>query len=148
MLINWKISPAALLLLFFLLAIVYATGCYVAGPAVPVSPTLSSIQTSIFSKSCTAPNSCHGGSDPKALLNLEAGKAYRSLMEKIQNDTAAKYYVGRVVARRPESSFLIAKLRGALRTQEGDQMPDKVNAIPSQYIDVIERWILNGAQND
>ncbi len=124
-------------------------GCHTTEPAPVVEPTLSSIQTNIFDQSCTAPGSCHGGDPPKAVLSLERGKAYQSLLfGRIQNDTALKHYSGRVVPGKPDSSYLCAKLTGMLRPDEGDRMPDRLNSIPQQYIDAVKQWIANGAKDN
>jgi hypothetical protein len=49
------------------------------GTRVPEGPTLSSLQTSIFTPRC-AIDGCHAGSEPQQGMDLSAGKAYAHLV--------------------------------------------------------------------
>jgi hypothetical protein len=146
---HYRASIQFILVVAMLTTAIAEYGCHTVEPAPVVDPTLSSIQTNIFDKSCSTPGACHGGDSPKAVLSLEPGKSYQSLLfGKIQNDTALKYYRGRVVPNKPDSSFLCAKLMGMLRPDEGDRMPDRLNSIPQLYIDAVRQWIANGAKDN
>jgi len=117
------------------------------GTVAPLPDKFSDIQTRVLTPSC-ANSSCHGGSSPKALLDLTAGNSYNELLgSKIQNTAAESRYPGLVVPGKPDSSFLYIKVRGP-RSDEGSQMPERLSALPAAEIEAIRSWIQRGAPND
>ncbi len=123
-------------------------GCSDDGGTTPqLSDNFSDIQARTFDKTCNR-SSCHGGSSPKALLDLTAGNSYNELLgSSIQNTAAKTRYRGLVVPGKPDSSFLYIKIRGP-RSDEGAQMPERLSALPAAEIEAIRSWIEHGAVND
>lgn len=117
------------------------------GTSTPLPDKFSDIQTRTFDKSCNN-SSCHGGSFPKALLDLTSAKSYEQLLgNQIQNSAAKTRYRALVVPGKPDSSFLYLKVKGP-RSDEGAQMPERLSALPPAEIEAIRSWILRGAPND
>jgi hypothetical protein len=111
-------------------------------------PTFTSLQTNIFNSTCNG-DGCHSGSQPAALLDLSPANAYASLLtHRIENDTGRKYFIARVDAGSPNTSFLMAKLTGSLTPDEGDQMPQRLHPLPQDQIDSVRNWIQDGALNN
>jgi hypothetical protein len=127
---------------------VFFMGCSEDGGTVtPLSDKFSDIQKRTFDKTCNS-SSCHGGSFPKALLDLTTVNSYNELLSsKIQNTSAEIRYPGLVVPGKPDSSFLYIKVKGP-RSDEGAQMPERLSALPSAEIEAIRSWIQRGAPND
>ena len=116
-------------------------------PPVVLSDKFADIQKQTLNGSC-ARSSCHVGSSPKALLNLEMGKAYSQLMNNpIQNDAALKRYSRLVVPFKPDSSFLYIKLTNP-KADEGELMPQRLGTLSKEEIEAIKSWITRGAPND
>lgn len=105
-------------------------------------PTAASIQASIFDATCVE---CHSGAAPPGGLNLESGQSFANLVgvSQFPNDPA---YPIRVVAGDADNSFLIMKLEGDLANGQGVQMPLNKPALSQDAINIIRRWIDNGAQ--
>jgi len=117
------------------------------GTSTPLDDKFSAIQARVLTPSC-ANSSCHGGSSPKALLDLTAGNSYNELLgSSIQNTAAKNRYPGLVVPGKPDSSFLYIKVKGP-RSDEGAQMPERLSALPAAEIEAIRSWIQRGAPND
>ena len=105
-------------------------------------PRLSSIQSTIFTPVCTV---CHGGVNPAAGMNLEAGSAYSNLVG-IKRSFDPEI---RVVAGSANDSFIIDKLENTnLGGSRGDQMPLGGPYLAEDQIQVIRDWINAGAKND
>jgi hypothetical protein len=135
--------------LWFLLFPTFLSSCSDdgGGGVTPLDDKFSSIQTQTFDRTCNS-SSCHGGSFPKALLDLTASKSYEQLLGNIIQNTAAKdRYRALVVPGKPDSSFLYIKLKGP-RTDEGVQMPERLPAISAPELEAIRIWIQRGAPND
>ncbi|GAB4338065.1 MAG: hypothetical protein Kow0037_21720 [Calditrichia bacterium] len=100
----------------------------------------SKIQEIVFEQSC-AFSGCHGGANPKADLNLEAGQAYNNLVDV---DSRENPQMKRVDPGDPENSLLILKLTG----QNTSLMPPGGPAISQSMLDSIRQWIALGAENN
>lgn len=100
----------------------------------------SEIQKQVFTPTCAVAG-CHAGTNPAANLNLEAGKAYVSLVNvaSTQNPT-----MKRVLPGDDGQSYLVKKLTGTGTSQ----MPLGGPALASATIDSIKKWINLGAQNN
>ena len=112
-------------------------------PGSTIQPTLASIQTEVFNRSCTSP-SCHGSN--AGGLNLTSGNAYNQLVNAQSiGDGAHNPPLLRVKPGKPDSSFLIIKLT-APGTTQGTIMPQVGGKLSDDKINAIRRWIANGAQ--
>jgi hypothetical protein len=121
------------------------------GPTPNLQPTLSSIQTEIFSTSdssgralCTG---CHTnvGRTPAGGLNLIPGSSFAALVSRL---SVAKAGATLVIPGDPDNSYLVQKLEG---TQGiiGQRMPRTGGPyLTSGQMLVIRRWIQLGARND
>lgn len=136
----------------FTLACLVTFGCSSSGtdpeptptPTPTVSPTLSNIQTLVFSPSCTAA-ACHDaslGGD----LDLTSGMSYAELVDvpAFQTNAAGRGKV-LVIPGDPDNSFLVQKLDGTLELDEGEVMPRQTSGLSSSRIELIRQWILAGA---
>ncbi len=107
-----------------------------------LGPTLSSIQRNIFTPACTQ---CHFGARPTAGMNLEDGQSFANLVGQSRLFDPEI----RVVAGDADSSFLIDKLENNnLGGSRGDRMPLGGPFLDQQTIDVIRRWVDDGAADN
>jgi hypothetical protein len=90
---------------------------------------------------------CHPGVNPS--LDLTAGNSYRELVgvQALEDPTLV-----RVVAGDPSSSFLYLKLGGDPPVADipaiGTRMPPQAPPIDPADLDLVRRWILQGAKNE
>lgn len=103
-----------------------------------IAASFSSVQENVFTASCTE---CHGGNDPSAGLNLDAGSAYASL------GGTGSTGVAFLIAGEPDNSYLIKKLEGAADIN-GQQMPRGREPLPAATIQIVRDWITGGALNN
>lgn len=96
----------------------------------------------IFTANC----SCHMGRFPSENLNLEPGNAFANLVGVRSRQSP----LNRVEPGDPAKSYLIHKLRGTQRSVGGSgaRMPFGGRELPAATIQLIERWITQGAQNN
>jgi len=112
-----------------------------------VQPTLSSIQQNVFAKSCNT-SSCHNAFGHGGGLVLDSGKSFSNLVNAPSiNDSAYARHLLRVNPGKPDSSFLLIKLRGP-RSDEGVPMPNKGGSLSADQISAVRQWILDGAKNN
>lgn len=105
-----------------------------------LQPTLASIQDNVFTPQC-ATSGCHGGGNAAAGLRLDAGFSHAGLVN-VASPQGANLV--RVVPGDPGASLLIHKLEGTQST--GSRMPLGGPFLPQSTIDVVRRWITDGAQ--
>ena len=113
------------------------------GQIVP-APTLSQIQTAVFTPMCA---SCHTGVGtalPGALNLTSAAASYKALVGVLTVEEPTVLFVS---AGNPASSYLIQKLQGSV-TITGKQMPLGGPDLSSAQIMQIAQWISAGSQND
>lgn len=120
------------------------------GSSSPTSPTpsastgvtesFSSIQSQVFNTRCI---SCHGSVRLEQGLNLQTN-AYNNLVNRRSTQSTGLFLVS---PGNPEQSYLIHKLDGRSGIQ-GTQMPQGASPLSATDIDVIKRWIQNGAANN
>jgi hypothetical protein len=106
--------------------------------------TFAQIQQQIFTPTC-ARSGCHAASTASEGLVLDAGRSYALLVGHAATEASA---LDRVQPGRPESSYLILKLRGD-PSISGLRMPQ--NGPPfltAAQIDGIAGWIRAGAPNN
>jgi len=113
------------------------------GPTPNLKPTLSSIQSEIFSQRCI---SCHNGTGRflPSVLNLNDGSAFANL---VGVTAIQKPGLQRVAPGDVENSYLIHKVEGRAGIT-GQRMPLNGTALTSGQIAVIKRWIELGAPNN
>ena len=102
-------------------------------------PTLSSIQTHVFTPSCAGH---HGPSLAEAGLDLSAGRSFANLV----NVPSTQVELNLVTPGDAESSYLVHKMDGRAGIV-GRQMP--IGALPlTEELAVIRQWIDAGARNN
>jgi hypothetical protein len=130
-----------------------AAGCdeklsSLAGPTPNLEPTFTSIQRDIFestdSAGRTACTNCHTstGRTPAGALNLNHDAAYDQIVNVVARNKAG---ATRVIPGNPDGSYLLQKLIGTSGIF-GNRMPN--NGPPyltDGQIQIIRRWIANGA---
>lgn len=122
------------------------SACEHAGPmgtGTEIQPTLSSIQTNVFSTSC-AVSGCHAGPNPQQSLNLSAGQARENLVN-VQSRERPELF--RVEPGAPDNSYLIHKIEGR-SSIVGQQMPLGQEPLSPNEINAIRTWIEEGAPAD
>jgi hypothetical protein len=99
----------------------------------------------IFTTSC-AIATCHDTRSATGKLILAPGSSYEQLVG-VEPDIFAAQALGflRVDRGRPENSFLLVKLLGPPKAQ-GSRMPLGGDPLRADQIDLIRRWILEGAE--
>ena len=115
----------------------------ITGPTPNLQPTLSSIQSEIFSQRCVGCHTNVGRPAPMGLV-LTEGNAYNNLV-----GVAARGKAGetRVIPGDAENSYLIQKLEGRAGIN-GLRMPFQGTPLTDGQILVIRRWIDTGDQNN
>ncbi|MEL7369550.1 MAG: hypothetical protein AAFN74_11600 [Myxococcota bacterium] len=111
-----------------------------------VQPTFTSIYTQRLSLNGCANASCHGGTNPSAMLSFDLGQAetYAQLLNVASTSDAPKI---RVVAGDAAASYLFEKLDNPNVSGLLGLMPPG-SQLPQCEIDSIETWINGGAAND
>lgn len=133
------------LCLSFVLAVVLLAGCERAGPTEPVldTPTLTTIQQTIFSRNC-ALSGCHVGTNAQQGMDLSAGQAHANIVGVPSREQPNLF---RVAPGDPDASYLMQKIEGAPGIV-GDRMPLGRTPLSIDEIDLIRRWIAEGAQDN
>jgi hypothetical protein len=105
-------------------------------------PTLTSIQTNVFTPRCSG---CHSGAGAglPGVMNLTSEAASRAALVGVASIEAPA--LQRVAAGNPNNSYLIRKLEGGPNIV-GNRMPLVGPPLPQTTIDSIRLWITNGAQ--
>ena len=122
-----------------------------ASVAIPLGPTLASIQANIFTPTCAVAGCHRGASPPQGLLLDSAVNSAASLIGIVSPQDRTLI---RVRSGMPDISFVIQKLEGKpdvaaiLRGEQlvGDQMPQSGPYLPQATIDVVRLWITEGAK--
>jgi hypothetical protein len=102
-----------------------------------LQPTLASIQSNVFTPTCTA---CHAGAGAPLGLRLEEGASYAMLVNAPSVEAPPLL---RVAPGAPDASYLIQKLEGTAAV--GARMPLNAPPLSSETIATIRQWITNGA---
>jgi hypothetical protein len=106
-----------------------------------VLPTLTSIQTSVFTPSCSGCHSGGGGTLPTSINLTNAGASHAALVGVASTQVPS---LQRVTAGNPADSYLVRKLEGAPNIV-GLQMPRNAPPLDATTIAVVREWISNGA---
>lgn len=107
-----------------------------------LEPTLASIQSEIFDRSC-ALSGCHAGPNPQLGLDLTAGNARQSLVGVSSVEVPS---VQRVDPGNPDDSYLIIKLEGNDSRMVGGRMPLNQAPLDGNELATIREWIVGGAE--
>lgn len=94
----------------------------------------------IFNNSC----SCHLGAGAPLGLDLSPGKSYNNLVNVPSRELTS---LDRIEPANPDTSYLVWKIEGDPRIL-GERMPLGGPYLNSQTIQLIRKWILQGAQNN
>ncbi|MCA9738597.1 MAG: hypothetical protein KC645_13300 [Gemmatimonadetes bacterium] len=116
------------------------------GPSAPVAPeSLSQAVQPILTRTC-AFSQCHSGPTPQEGMDLSAGRTHASVVGVASRQVPRLL---RVDPARPDSSYLLLKLRGMAGAVGGvgTQMP-LGGALTAAQIDSVRFWIAAGAQNN
>ena len=110
-----------------------------------IEPTLASIQTQIFDRSCAA-SSCHDADLPAAMLDLS--NAVDSGMNLVEINSVQIPSKLRVAPNDSSASYLMNKILGVDIAAGTDRMPqnDAGIVLCDPQIDAIRQWIENGAE--
>ena len=92
----------------------------------------------IFDADCTT--ACHSGARPAGGLSLVAGSSHGELVNVTSTCSGRKY----VVPSSPQTSYLMNKLTG-VGMCAGSIMPKIGGELSQSQIDLIRRWICQGA---
>jgi hypothetical protein len=108
-----------------------------------VQPTLASIQTNIFDRSC-ASSSCHGEAR-EGDLDLRKGKSLDEMLN-VDPDNPAALAAGLklITPGDPQKSFLYTKLL-SVPEEMGQRMPTGSRPLSTAKINAIKTWIEDGA---
>jgi len=113
--------------------------------ALPQRPTIDDVQRFVFTPGCTEA-SCHDTATKAGALDLSSAEvSYRELVEvSASNPSAKSQNLLRVVSGDPDSSFLFRKLVSP-GPGEGTPMPTVDDRLAAPYLDLVARWIEQGA---
>ena len=119
-------------------------GCVSDRPTVPTEGPVSyadDVQR-ILASSC-ALSGCHGSNanPPEKPMVLSAGQAYDNIVGIASAELPAML---RVSPSQPDNSYLVHKIQGT-QLSSGDRMPLGQPALSQSNIDLIRRWIAEGA---
>lgn len=132
-----------------------ATGCAGEGPLLtaaptpgttplPGGPTFAEVQQQVLNPNCLS-SGCHNAGDSAGELVLAGAGAWAELVGVAPaNANAAAAGLLRVVPFSPDASFLLAKIAGPAPNQ-GNRMPIGAPPLSAADIDLVRRWIANGA---
>lgn len=107
-----------------------------------IQPTLESIQTNIFDRSC-ALSGCHVGSNAPQGLDLSAGNARENLVDVASREVPSLL---RVDPEDPDDSYLVIKIEGDDQRMLGARMPLNMSALSQEKISAVREWIAEGAE--
>jgi hypothetical protein len=110
---------------------------------ITIAPTLTQLQTSMFTPLCAT---CHTGigTVPPGALNMNAGHTYAAL---VGVPSAEQPTVQFIAPGDPTNSYVIQKLEG-VPTITGAQMPKGGPYLSQATINQVAAWISAGAQNN
>lgn len=106
-----------------------------------VKPTLASLQSDVFNKTCLD-SGCHSATDAEGGLVLEAGRSHAAMVA-VTSQTNRCNSLNIVEPGEPNQSVLLLKLTG---TECGTRMPQGRAALPANVVDAVRTWIADGAQ--
>ena len=102
--------------------------------------TLPQVQEAVFNTSC-AVEGCHAGDFPPQGLDLSEGQAFANLVNVPSQEIRTLL---RVAPNDPDNSYLFMKIIGASGIA-GERMPFGRPPLSDEQIDLVRRWIEDGA---
>ena len=108
------------------------------------TPTLSSLQTNIFTPRCSGCHSGSGSSLPGA-MDLSAGSTFGAT---VSQPAITGTGLTRIAPNDPAGSLLYRKIAGTQTGGEGGRMPQSGCCLTTQQIADVEAWINAGAQDN
>lgn len=137
--------------LFLVLALSpFLGGCFSDDPTDPSDgpPSFAEDIQPIFSGSC-AFSGCHGSNanPPQKPMELTAGQAYDNI---VGVSSAELPSMLRIAPGEPDQSYLIHKIQGTQNSVggSGDRMPLGMAPLAQSTIDLIRRWVEEGASRN
>ncbi len=109
-------------------------------PSPPGAPTLSSLQSSIFTPRC-ALSGCHAGPSPQQGMNLSAGLMF---VNTVNVDSVELSGFKRIAPNNATDSYLYMKISGDPRIFF-DRMPQNANPLSAAELESVRLWIEAGA---
>lgn len=111
----------------------------------PERPTMGDVQRLVFAPGCIS-GGCHSAADAAGELDLSTSTiSYQALVDiEASNATARARGAVRVRPGDPDSSFLFRKLVSP-GPGEGAPMPTSNEQLTDPYLDLVARWIEQGA---
>ncbi|HVF17554.1 MAG TPA: CHRD domain-containing protein [Steroidobacteraceae bacterium] len=113
-------------------------------PSQPAAPTLTQLQTSIFSPICSA---CHNGQGANLPGVMDLTNAPASFAALVNVASRQQPTVMRVAPNSPDASYLVRKIEGAAGIA-GSRMPLGGPFLDQPTITQVRAWISAGAQNN
>lgn len=107
---------------------------------VGIQPTLSSIQSNVFTPSCSG---CHTGGGDSLPASLDLSGTQASFSNLVEVASTQEPTLDRVTPGDPDASYLIRKLEGT--ASSGARMPAFSEPLEQSTIDTIRQWIEDGA---
>ena len=136
-----RLRRRSLALLGVLLVTVACGDAKTVRKTVPAKADMAAVQE-IFDNTCIG---CHGGPQPTAGMSLEADRVAADLIaQPATNVVAADRKWLRVTPFKPEASFLMYKITTP-PLGGGDRMPQHGKPLPDDQVEIIRRWIADGA---
>lgn len=130
-----------------LAAVLFSTACSdpATSPAPQQAVSFSQNVQPIFNR-CVG---CHGNGIAQQGLNLESG-AYANTVNAPAAQTATTTRLDRIEPGNPDASYLLHKIQGTQATVQGSgsRMPLGQPALSDAEIQLIRRWISEGAANN
>ena len=122
--------------------VVTIAACEHADPLEPVdaTPTLESVQQSVFNTNC-ALSGCHAGPNAQQGLNLSEGSSRASL---VNVQSTERPDLLRVKPGSASESYLVMKIEGASGIV-GERMPLGRSPLSQEQISLVREWIDSGA---
>lgn len=113
-------------------------------PPPPTAPTLTQLQTTIFSPICSGCHNGIGSTLPGAMNLTSAASTFAAIVSvaSVQQPT-----VRRVAPNDPDASYLVRKIQGTAGIT-GSRMPLGGPFLDQPAIDGVRAWVSAGAQND
>jgi hypothetical protein len=139
----------SLLLPLVVLGLATTPGCEHAEALGPIQnnptepPTLTDVQTRVFTQSC-ALSGCHLGSSAPLGLDLSEGQAYGNTVGVVSVEVPALF---RIEPGNPDASYLVQKIEGAPDIV-GSQMPLGRAPLSADAITLVRDWIAAGASDE
>jgi hypothetical protein len=115
-------------------------------------PTFSRDVVPLLQTSCGIGSSCHGTAQPAGYVQLTLGTGdAAALLERLKAKSVREPSLPWVDPGNPSGSFLLRKVTGDFTglpcgpSSCGERMPQRNTPLPQEDIDLLERWIQEGA---